>query len=532
MKLGDFGLSKAMTQHDFTSTYVGTPYYMSPEICASEKYGWHSDVWAMGCIIYELCLGRPPFDAKTHFTLMQKIKDCRYDPLPDIYSKELKGLVSNCLQLNPLKRPTTGDIINIPIVRIMRKSREIVSIKKAVEVQKMQAAQKLAEVTTKNAELQALIAQTETNRQALVDKTRQETLETMRTEIDASLRREWEVKAQLEISKHCKLESDRLQQTFDTELEKRVAIEVALQLNAYKQSKRNKEQSAHVDTPPSSDLSRLSFDSPLVQQLPAPSLKKPTRTPFTRAKTQVVATDSPMDIQMTSPSPMCASLSLSPRRAAAMAGISVPSLAPSNLFANQAAARERWQPQLAYNTSSEDEEEEDVLPELPSPTATRGQQRILGATTGMDPFKSAKPAGSNRPEFRRQSTLPISTASSQPTIFGDGATSSTASYLPTPVSPTRKQNRLLTKAITAVSANVGAGAPGRTLVELNQARVANMSNIPRSSPVSHSRLDAEGTENNQPIASNSKDEPAVWDPDVDIDMPSPFLVRRGRGIMT
>ena len=50
VKLGDFGLSKLMQSHDFASTYVGTPFYMSPEICAAEKYTLKSDIWSLSLI--------------------------------------------------------------------------------------------------------------------------------------------------------------------------------------------------------------------------------------------------------------------------------------------------------------------------------------------------------------------------------------------------------------------------------------------------------------------------------------------------
>lgn len=55
VKLGDFGLSKAMELAAFTNTYVGTPYYMSPELINGQQYDVKSDIWALGCLIYELC---------------------------------------------------------------------------------------------------------------------------------------------------------------------------------------------------------------------------------------------------------------------------------------------------------------------------------------------------------------------------------------------------------------------------------------------------------------------------------------------
>lgn len=56
LKLGDFGISKVLENtNDQALTVQGTPYYMSPEVCQSKPYTYTSDVWALGCILYELC---------------------------------------------------------------------------------------------------------------------------------------------------------------------------------------------------------------------------------------------------------------------------------------------------------------------------------------------------------------------------------------------------------------------------------------------------------------------------------------------
>lgn len=65
VKLGDFGLAKIMNEKDnFTKTFVGTPLYMSPELVRNKKYNTKSDVWALGCLIYELSALKAPFNAE------------------------------------------------------------------------------------------------------------------------------------------------------------------------------------------------------------------------------------------------------------------------------------------------------------------------------------------------------------------------------------------------------------------------------------------------------------------------------------
>ena len=63
VKIGDLGCSKLVANHNFAKTQVGTPYYMSPEIWNREPYGEKSDVWAIGCILFELMALGPPFTA-------------------------------------------------------------------------------------------------------------------------------------------------------------------------------------------------------------------------------------------------------------------------------------------------------------------------------------------------------------------------------------------------------------------------------------------------------------------------------------
>lgn len=59
---------------EYAQTSVGTPYYMSPELIDEKKYNEKSDIWACGCLVYEMCTLNPPFTASNYLSLAMKIK--------------------------------------------------------------------------------------------------------------------------------------------------------------------------------------------------------------------------------------------------------------------------------------------------------------------------------------------------------------------------------------------------------------------------------------------------------------------------
>ncbi|KAH9970160.1 kinase-like domain-containing protein [Russula compacta] len=112
VKLGDFGLSKVLTQASLANTYVGTPYYMSPELMQEKAYDSKSDIWSLGCLIYELCAHKPPFhEAKTHSELSMAIRNGRIPPLPRGYSQSLSSVIKAMLNLNPSMRPSAAQLL-------------------------------------------------------------------------------------------------------------------------------------------------------------------------------------------------------------------------------------------------------------------------------------------------------------------------------------------------------------------------------------------------------------------------------------
>ncbi|XP_008120603.2 serine/threonine-protein kinase Nek5-like [Anolis carolinensis] len=118
LKLGDFGISKVMDETaELASTFVGTPYYLSPELCEDVPYSSKADVWALGCVLFETCALRPPFQALSLISLFDKIVRGHHAPVPSCYSAPLHGLIGAILQKDPNKRPCTNTILAFPYVQ-------------------------------------------------------------------------------------------------------------------------------------------------------------------------------------------------------------------------------------------------------------------------------------------------------------------------------------------------------------------------------------------------------------------------------
>ena len=117
IKIGDLGVSKRLIQTNFAKTFIGTPYYLSPEICMEKPYNDKSDVWAIGCILYELCCFKYPFDAKSQGALLLKILNNEPEKIDNnYYSKDLQKMIDMLLNKNYELRPSCEDILKMKIV--------------------------------------------------------------------------------------------------------------------------------------------------------------------------------------------------------------------------------------------------------------------------------------------------------------------------------------------------------------------------------------------------------------------------------
>eukprot|EP00232_Nephroselmis_pyriformis_P003965 CAMPEP_0182908254 /NCGR_PEP_ID=MMETSP0034_2-20130328/35107_1 /TAXON_ID=156128 /ORGANISM="Nephroselmis pyriformis, Strain CCMP717" /LENGTH=589 /DNA_ID=CAMNT_0025044421 /DNA_START=163 /DNA_END=1929 /DNA_ORIENTATION=+ len=118
VKLGDFGVSKLMeSSMDMANTVLGTPFYLSPEVCEGKPYDFKSDVWSLGCILYEVAMLSPPFSGANMPQVIMKIARGKYPPLSEDYSQELHEVLAACLSKDIAQRPTMEALLKMPPVQ-------------------------------------------------------------------------------------------------------------------------------------------------------------------------------------------------------------------------------------------------------------------------------------------------------------------------------------------------------------------------------------------------------------------------------
>ncbi|XP_077033799.1 serine/threonine-protein kinase Nek11 isoform X4 [Agelaius phoeniceus] len=117
LKIGDFGVScLLMGSCDLATTFTGTPYYMSPEALKHQGYNTKSDIWSLGCILYEMCCLNHAFTGQNFLSVVLKIVEGETPSLPDRYPSKLNAVLCSMLSKNPSLRPAAAEILKSPYI--------------------------------------------------------------------------------------------------------------------------------------------------------------------------------------------------------------------------------------------------------------------------------------------------------------------------------------------------------------------------------------------------------------------------------
>ena len=114
-KIGDMNVSK-IAKNGFLTTQTGTPYYASPEVWKDQPYDSKSDIWSLGCVLYEMITLRPPFRGDDMDTIYRKVIKGYFPRIPAHFSEELNQIIKILLQVSPNSRFSCDKILTLPFI--------------------------------------------------------------------------------------------------------------------------------------------------------------------------------------------------------------------------------------------------------------------------------------------------------------------------------------------------------------------------------------------------------------------------------
>ena len=121
IKIGDLNVSKILknkTSNNLHLTQTGTPFYASPEVWRNEPYSYKSDMWSLGCIIYEMCTYYPPFMGKNMDELYRSVIRGKVNKIDfNIYSVDVWNMIGMLLHVKAEKRPTCEQFLNSRLIK-------------------------------------------------------------------------------------------------------------------------------------------------------------------------------------------------------------------------------------------------------------------------------------------------------------------------------------------------------------------------------------------------------------------------------
>ena len=117
IKLIDFGFAK--TSDNDLQDFLGTPYFIAPEIIKKEKYGTKCDVWSLGVIAHLILTGKMPFEAENKNKLFEVILNAEFSREGTFsqLSQEAQEFISACLTVDPSKRASPSDLLSFPFLK-------------------------------------------------------------------------------------------------------------------------------------------------------------------------------------------------------------------------------------------------------------------------------------------------------------------------------------------------------------------------------------------------------------------------------
>ena len=130
IKIGDFGISRILSNSsELASTSVGTPYYIAPEVCKGQPYNYKADVWSLGCILYELCTLKHPFEGENLASVITSILSKSPEPLSTQYSEGLTNTVLEMLNKDAGLRPSISSLLSkMNLIKVRKSYQKEISI--------------------------------------------------------------------------------------------------------------------------------------------------------------------------------------------------------------------------------------------------------------------------------------------------------------------------------------------------------------------------------------------------------------------
>lgn len=121
VKLGDMNVSKLATPEGLNYTQTGTPYYASPEVWKDQPYDIKSDIWSLGCVLYEMVTLKPPFQASSMKGLFKRVCSGKISRISKVYSNDVWVIIKQMLNVNPNNRPDCQRLLDSPIIQAKAK---------------------------------------------------------------------------------------------------------------------------------------------------------------------------------------------------------------------------------------------------------------------------------------------------------------------------------------------------------------------------------------------------------------------------